>query len=111
MAEKYGMKLIKRLSFADYFKENIEKGEARSLISRMQALEVGKSCNGIDRLLYVTNMLQYEHNENWIFKTISASTKQNFSTSSQIYKEKIIIKSSFSHIISICKENYINLGL
>ena len=44
MAEKYGMKLIKRLSFADYFKENIEKGEARSLISRMQALEVGKSC-------------------------------------------------------------------
>ena len=54
MAEKYGMKLIKRLSFADYFKENIEKGEARSLISRMQALEVGKSCIGIDRLLYVT---------------------------------------------------------
>ncbi|XP_041375573.1 mRNA cap guanine-N7 methyltransferase-like [Gigantopelta aegis] len=39
MAEKYGMKLIKRRSFADYFKDNIEAGEARSLIGRMQALE------------------------------------------------------------------------
>ncbi|KAK3085647.1 hypothetical protein FSP39_006590 [Pinctada imbricata] len=39
MAEEYGMKLISRTPFAQYFKENVDKGENRSLLGKMQALE------------------------------------------------------------------------
>lgn len=39
MAEKYGMKLIFKKPFAEFFKEQITQNEGRALIGRMQALE------------------------------------------------------------------------
>ncbi|XP_074645129.1 mRNA cap guanine-N(7) methyltransferase-like [Tubulanus polymorphus] len=39
LAEKYGMKLVSRKPFSEFFSENITKGDHRSLIGRMQALE------------------------------------------------------------------------
>jgi len=41
MAEKYNMKLLFKTPFADYFQQNIHNSEYRSLIGRMQGLEVG----------------------------------------------------------------------
>lgn len=40
MAAKYGMKLVYRKTFAEFFDEQIHNGEGRSLLGRMQALEV-----------------------------------------------------------------------
>ena len=40
MAEKYGMKLVEKKTFAEYFNKMIESGEGRGLIGRMQSLEV-----------------------------------------------------------------------
>jgi hypothetical protein len=40
MAEKYGMKLIKQVPFADYFANRISTREGLSLINKMQGLEV-----------------------------------------------------------------------
>ena len=45
MAAEYGMKLVYRKPFADFFSEHIRKGDGRGLIGRMQALEVGHSHN------------------------------------------------------------------
>lgn len=42
LAEDYGMKLLYRKSFAEFFSENAEKGEYRGLLNRMQGLEVRK---------------------------------------------------------------------
>lgn len=42
LAEEYGMKLVYKKSFADYFAENVEKGEHRNLLNKMQSLEVSK---------------------------------------------------------------------
>ncbi|XP_048770806.2 mRNA cap guanine-N7 methyltransferase-like [Ostrea edulis] len=39
LAEEYGMKLVYKKSFADYFAENVEKGEHRNLLNKMQSLE------------------------------------------------------------------------
>jgi mRNA (guanine-N7-)-methyltransferase len=39
LAEEYGMKLAFKNSFADYFAENVEKGEHRNLLNKMQSLE------------------------------------------------------------------------
>lgn len=41
MAEKYGLKLISKKPFAEFFNENVNvAGENRGLLGRMQALEV-----------------------------------------------------------------------
>ena len=40
MAEKYGMKLVFKKPFADYFNENITDRDHKALIARMSALEV-----------------------------------------------------------------------
>ena len=40
MAEKYGMKLVFKKTFADFFTENITDRDNKALISRMSALEV-----------------------------------------------------------------------
>ena len=45
MAAEYGMKLVYRKPFADFFAEHIRKGDGRGLIGRMQALEVGRTDN------------------------------------------------------------------
>lgn len=42
LAEDYGMKLLYRKSFAEFFSENAEKGEYQGLLNRMQGLEVRK---------------------------------------------------------------------
>ncbi|XP_061166649.1 mRNA cap guanine-N7 methyltransferase-like [Saccostrea echinata] len=39
LAEDYGMKLVYKKTFADYFSENVEKGEYRNLLNKMQGLE------------------------------------------------------------------------
>ncbi len=41
MAEKYNMKLLFKVPFADYFQQKIHNSENRGLIGRMQGLEVG----------------------------------------------------------------------
>jgi len=40
MAEKYNMKLLFKVPFADYFQQKIHNSENRGLIGRMQGLEV-----------------------------------------------------------------------
>jgi len=40
MAEKYNMKLLFTVPFADYFQQKIHDSENRGLIGRMQGLEV-----------------------------------------------------------------------
>jgi len=40
MAEKYNMKLLFKVPFADYFEQKIHNSENRGLIGRMQGLEV-----------------------------------------------------------------------
>jgi len=40
MAEKYNMKLLFTVPFADYFQQKIHNSENRGLIGRMQGLEV-----------------------------------------------------------------------
>ena len=40
MAEEFGMKLLLRKPFADYFKEKSEQGDHNSLLRKMKALEV-----------------------------------------------------------------------
>ena len=40
MSEKYGMKLVFKKTFADYFSENIVDRDHKALIARMSALEV-----------------------------------------------------------------------
>jgi mRNA (guanine-N7-)-methyltransferase len=40
MAAKYCMKLVYKKTFAEFFKEQISRGEGRVLIQRMQGLEV-----------------------------------------------------------------------
>ena len=40
MSEKYGMKLVFKKTFADYFTENIVDRDHKALIARMSALEV-----------------------------------------------------------------------
>ena len=40
MAEKYGIKLVFKKPFADYFNENSADRDHRSLLSKMSALEV-----------------------------------------------------------------------
>lgn len=45
LAEDYGMKLLYRKSFAEFFSENAEKGEYRGLLNRMQGLETYPSDN------------------------------------------------------------------
>jgi len=44
MAKKYGMKLLFKVPFADYFQQKIHDSEHRGLIGRMQGLEV--KCHG-----------------------------------------------------------------
>lgn len=41
MAEMFGLKLIKKQRFSDFFKENLHNKDNLSLLSTMQALEVG----------------------------------------------------------------------
>ena len=41
LAEKFGMKLIHRTPFAEYFEQHLKTHEGRGLLGRMQALEVG----------------------------------------------------------------------
>jgi len=45
MVAEYGMKLVYREPFADFFTEHIRKGDGRDLLGRMQALEVGHTDN------------------------------------------------------------------
>ena len=40
MAEKYGMKVVEKETFAEYFSKMIDTGDGRGLIGRMQSLEV-----------------------------------------------------------------------
>ena len=42
LADDYGMKLLYKKPFAEFFSENAEKGEYRSLLNKMQGLEVRK---------------------------------------------------------------------
>ncbi|XP_071083424.1 mRNA cap guanine-N(7) methyltransferase-like [Haliotis cracherodii] len=58
MAEKYGMKLIARKPFADYFEEN-KNGEGRSLLGKMQALEAYPADSGTDLVSSVAD--NYKH--------------------------------------------------
>ena len=43
MAEKYGMKVVEKKTFAEYFSKMIDTGDGRGLIGRMQSLEVNYS--------------------------------------------------------------------
>ena len=40
MAEKYGMKLVYKTPFAEFFNKHVENRDHKNLLSRMQALEV-----------------------------------------------------------------------
>lgn len=40
MAKKHGMKLVYKKTFSDFFNTFKEEGEGRSLLGKMQALEV-----------------------------------------------------------------------
>jgi len=40
MAQKYNMKLLFKVPFADYFEQKVHNSENRGLIGRMQGLEV-----------------------------------------------------------------------
>ncbi|XP_050399183.2 mRNA cap guanine-N7 methyltransferase [Patella vulgata] len=48
LAEKYGMKLIKKVPFDEFYTEKIERGDARNLIGRMSALEPYPNEEGTD---------------------------------------------------------------
>ncbi|KAK2181344.1 hypothetical protein NP493_403g06001 [Ridgeia piscesae] len=50
MAAEYGMKLVYRKPFADFFAEHIRKGDGRGLIGRMQALEPYPPAEEVDLL-------------------------------------------------------------
>ena len=47
MTEKYGMKLVFKKTFADFFTENITDRDNKALISRMSALEVIQLINPV----------------------------------------------------------------
>ena len=69
MAENYGMKLVFKKPFADYFNENCADRDHRSLLSKMSALEVGvfitKTC-----LCNIQRYSSEEKFENFIRKSL-----------------------------------------
>lgn len=57
MAEKYNMKLVYHKSFHEFFEENVQKGDGRGLLGRMNALEPYPAEEGTD--LVSSNALSY----------------------------------------------------
>lgn len=53
LAEKYGMKLVYKKTFAEFYEEKISKQEPRALIGKMQALEV------VYPFTVITSLLNY----------------------------------------------------
>lgn len=64
LAKEFGLKLVRKARFDDFFKESCEKKEYRNLLSRMQALETFPAEEGKELVGLVDG--DYEHAANFL---------------------------------------------